>query len=139
MTTQSKKGAPIKFIGGDYVGCSGWINKMKDPMDTFIYVIVVLKKTKKELLTRVKQENYVLLADIKVPINYEEAMVQQHPDIEQMLNMLAGKMAECELIGVTGQSGQNIGNVFLQHLGKAIARQNAKDSKSRWRRVRWSP
>jgi hypothetical protein len=137
MTTESKKGAAIKFIGGSHVGCSGWINKTKDPTENYISVIVVLKKTKEEKITKVKIENYVLLTSITEPTNYEQAMLRQHADIDEMLNTLVRKMAECEGIDVAGTSGEIIGNLFLARLGKAIARQNVKGSKARWRRVRW--
>ena len=139
MTSESKKGQAIKFIGGSHVGCSGWINKSKDPSEYYISVIVVLKKSKEEKFTKIKHENYVLLTAVKDATNYEEAMMQQHVDIDEMLTKVVRKMAECELISVSGQDGQTIGNVFMDRLGKAIARQQVKGSKARWRRVRWSP
>jgi len=132
---KSKKGAAIKFIGGKYVGCSGWINKTKDPTDCKISVIV-LKKNKEEKLTAVFLENYVLLTSIKDPKTYEAAMLHQHADIEEMLNTLVRKMAECELIESTSNAGQNIGNIFMDRLGRAIARQERKGDKARWRRVK---
>ena len=132
----SNEGSQIKIIGGSNKGCNGWIDKSRETTDC--YTPVILKYRGKEKTTKVKHENYVLVTEIKDAVNYEEAMIQQHSDIEDLLNQLVRKMAECEMIRADGESATNLCTIFRVHLAKAIIRQNSKGNKARWCRVRWS-
>jgi hypothetical protein len=76
----AQKGDPIRFVKGKYLGNVGWINtgKKKTKSGTYCYVIVRLENEEKE--TRVKRSSY---RERQVPPKtYEEAILQQHPDIE---------------------------------------------------------
>ena len=83
----------------------------------------------------VKYENYVLLADLGDSKNYEEAMLMQHSDIDQLLTKLVRKMAECEQVEAAGEHGKTISKVFLDRLANAVDHQNQRGHKARWRRV----
>jgi hypothetical protein len=140
-TFESKKGAAIKFIGGNYVDFPGWLNKTKDATKEFVYVIVRKKEGSlpHEVATKVRHENYVLLTEINEPANYEEAIFQQHADIDALLNKLVRSIAECDSVLETDHSSKNLFRVIKERLEKAKTRQNNKGSKARWRRVRFSP
>ena len=75
MSLDSKKGTGIKFVGGKYVGCPGWLNKMKDATKEFVHVIAHSKEgaAHEEVKTRVKHENYVLVAEVSASSNYKES------------------------------------------------------------------
>ena len=91
-------------------------------------------------MSRVHHENYILKADVvEKPTTYEEAMLLQNSDIDELLTKLTRKMAECELLDHKGNLGQTIGGIFLQRLKVAMARQNQRGHKARWRRVRFTP
>jgi hypothetical protein len=132
----SNKGSPIKIIGGAHKGCTGWLDKSRETTDC--YTPVIVRHRSKEKVTKCKHENYVLVTEVKDPVNYEEAMMQQHPDMEDLLNQLVRKMAECEMVQADGESAANLCKIFRVHLAKAVQRQNSKGNKARWCRVRWS-
>jgi hypothetical protein len=73
------------------------------------------------------------------PANYEEAIFQQHADIDALLNKLVRSIAECDSVLETDHSSKNLFRVIKERLEKAKTRQNNKGSKARWRRVRFSP
>jgi hypothetical protein len=130
----NSKGSPIKIIGGTHVGLSGWLNKTKGATNEYVHVIV--KNSKKgEIATKVKHENYVLETELIAPSNYEEAMLQQHSDIDALLNKLVRSIAECEPVLETEQSYKNFLFIVKKRLEKAKARQDAKGAKARWRKV----
>jgi hypothetical protein len=134
---EPKKGAGVKFVAGKFAGLSGWIDDHGDATDCYVPVIVKQKRSKGglEIPTMVKHENYVLTADLGTPNNYEEAMLIQHTDIDQLLSKLVRKMAECEQIETSGEHGKTISKVFLLRLADAINLQNNRGHKARWRRV----
>ena len=129
---EPKKGAGVKFVAGKYAGLQGWINDGENATDCYAPVIVKMKRSKggAELATMVKHENYVLLADLGNPKNYEEAIMIQHPDIYQLLTKLVRQLAEYEQV-----SGKTISKVFLDRLANAVDHQNQRGHKARWRRV----
>ena len=105
LFSMSQKGPAIKLIAGKYSGCTGWINSALQHSDCYIPVIVIKKRGEVayKKLTKVKHENYVLLAAVK-PTSYEEAMLDQHSDIDALLTKLVRKMAECEDVNSNGAS-----------------------------------
>ena len=134
---EPKKGAPVKFVAGSHAGLQGWVNTAGDATDNYTPIIVKQKKSKggEEKPTRVKHENYVLLTAVGDPNTYEEAMLIQHSDIDQLLTKLVRKMAECEQIETSGEHGKTISKVFLLRLADEINLQNNRGHKAHWRRV----
>jgi hypothetical protein len=49
------------------------------------YKQVIIKMNDEEVATRVKHENYVLNTEVVSPSSYEEAILQQHTDIDALL------------------------------------------------------
>jgi hypothetical protein len=138
-TARMKKGTPIKIVDGKYKGCWGWIDTSRDATACFVPVIVSIKKGSavSEKKTRVAYESYVLITEIKQPTTYKEAVMSELSDIDALMRQLVKKLAECENIGAHGEAGKNVAGIFLDRLGKAIAAQNNKGEKARWRRVKW--
>jgi hypothetical protein len=134
-----KKGTAIKIVDGKYKGYWGWIDTSRDATACFVPVIVSIKKGSAvaEKKTRVVHENYMLITEVKKPTTYEEAVMAEHSDIDALMRQLVKKLAECENIGAVGEAGNNVAGIFLDRLGKAIAAQNNKGEKARWRRVKW--
>ena len=136
-----RKGSRIKNSGSTFKG-EGWLDNSKDSTADYTYVIYNRKgKHGKitEVHSYVKHENYLLWTEIKDATNYEESMVHQHSDIDQLLNKLVRKMAECELVGGKGtSSAKNISNILVDRLDKAVARQSVKGNGARWCSVKWS-
>eukprot|EP00527_Entomoneis_sp_CCMP2396_P006236 CAMPEP_0198150328 /NCGR_PEP_ID=MMETSP1443-20131203/50408_1 /TAXON_ID=186043 /ORGANISM="Entomoneis sp., Strain CCMP2396" /LENGTH=136 /DNA_ID=CAMNT_0043815607 /DNA_START=82 /DNA_END=488 /DNA_ORIENTATION=- len=128
----SKKGSRVKIIGGSHNACSGWIDKSRFPSNDYTPVIVVKKKgnREQELQTKVKHENYARNTKIKPAVNYGQAVLQQHADINELLNTLVRKMAQCELSGATDKSNKNFSSIFINRLCKARQRQEVKGSKA---------
>jgi predicted xylose isomerase-like sugar epimerase len=88
----STKGDPIRFKGGKYKGQTGWRNDDKQDTRHRTYVIVtLLDGTVKE--TWVKRRN--VAAPRGHPTNYFEAVLQQHPDIEGLVEQLCFEIARC--------------------------------------------
>jgi hypothetical protein len=135
----SSKGTPIQIVGGDHSGCSGWIDKSRHPTNCFTPVILNKKKHNRlqEIQTKVQHENYILHTELKPPTSYEDAMLQQHTDINELLNKLVREMAQCELTGANETSQKNISSIFLSRLHKARQRQDVKGSKARWRKIKF--
>jgi hypothetical protein len=135
------KGAQIKIVGGIFAPANGWIDNSRDPSAAYTPVIVTVKKGgggKKEKSTKVLHENYVLRTELKEPTNYEEAIFDQLPDIDILMNKMVKKMAECELVSANGQQGKNLTTIFLTRLELAIARQSTKGAKGKWRRIKFN-
>ena len=134
---ESKKGSPIQIVRGGHSGCSRWIDKSRYTSNCFTPVIVKKGNQEQEIQTKVKHENYILNTELKVPTTYEEATIQQHADINELLNKLVRKMAECELAGATDTSQKIISSIFLSRLRKARQRLDVKGSKARWRGIKF--
>ena len=86
------RGQPIRFIKGSYVGFNGCINTgktAKSPM--YQYVIVATDNGDKR--TRVKKTSIRPLW--QAPQSYEEAALQQYPEIELAMVRLAEMWASC--------------------------------------------
>lgn len=131
------RGAAVKVVGGKYAGHQGWLDTGKHCSSRYTYVILKVQDSEKK--TKVLHENYLLLTEIKVPKSYEEAVFAQHDDINEALNILVKKLAECELLQDKGDSGSKLVAFILSRLSAAKKRQDEKGSRARWRRVVWPP
>ena len=83
--TDEDKGAPIKFVKGMYVGEQGWVHKDKGYTLKMIYVVV--EKSSKVLYTkwtRILQTSVKLVSELEEASSYEEAILQQHSDIDDV-------------------------------------------------------
>jgi hypothetical protein len=132
------KGEELRFIKGKYDGLKGWVSADLGYTEKEVYVIVEKTASRTfEILTRVPQksiERAVLYN--KEPKSYGEAMLQQHKDIETMMNKIVEKMVECH---IDSESCQEIQSILKGKIRKAQIKQQALGSKALWRKVVYNP
>lgn len=85
------KGQPVTFVRGKYEGCHGWKDASKKQPPKMTYVIVATDGS--ELPTRVR--NTSLGPPPAPPATYEEAALQQLPEIANHLRQAAALLAKC--------------------------------------------
>jgi hypothetical protein len=125
------KGDPIRFKGGKYKGQTGWRNDDKQDTRHRTYVILtLLDGTEKE--TWVKHRS--VAAPRGPPTNYFEAVLQQHPDIEGLVEQLCFEITRCNL-GPKNQNAEPIYVSIHKRLNEAMAAQAALGSRATWRMV----
>ncbi len=129
----TNKGEKVRFVGGKYVGKKGWLNNDKGDTTYFVYVIVDLGngKTKE---TRVSKEN--VASPHTAPASYEEAVLQQIPEIEALMDKLARELAKCHV--EVKDSSAPILEIMGLKIRDAMAKQVRKGSKATWRMVKFS-
>ena len=124
------KGEEIRFVKGTYAGNQGWLNtSKKSKSGRYDYVIVNLDD--KEKPTRVLKSS--IRKPFQEPETYEEAAVQQHPEMELAMIRLAEMFAEC---GVQ-QAGETV-KLFVKELERAHHHQLQLGSKARYRNVNFT-
>jgi hypothetical protein len=133
MSTPS--GERIRFIRGTYVGKTGWINNSKKETAKMVYVIVELEDGLKE--TRVAHASIARPA--AEPTSYGEATLQQHPDIDGMMDKLVCQLAKCHMSTQASavNSAFKTTEIFCNKLFQAIATQQALGDKATWRHVHY--
>ena len=127
-------GDEIHFVGGTHMGNTGWIDSAKKHTSKMCYVIVQ-EDDGMVTSTRVMQESVVSAkALLKVPASLEEACLQQHPDINRMMDKLAEKLAMCSVTPT-----ELLANIFMDKVQKANAKQVNKGNKALWHKVNRPP
>ena len=124
----SDKGDEIRFVKGTYQGRNGWLNKnRRSKKSRYSYVIVDLEeegeKPTRVLTTSIRKPH-------KVPTSFEEAALQQHPDIELAMIRLCEMWAECGL-----NDGNNATRLFVEELHNAHESLKTQGNKARHRQV----
>ena len=96
---EPKKGDRIKFTAGIYQGKKGWIDTNQDEMPKMIGVIVEDSEVEEECtVTRVQKTSIKKAMGGRVTC-FEDAVLDQNPDIEQMLEKLAQELVKCHVTG----------------------------------------
>jgi hypothetical protein len=90
----SNRGEEIRFVRGKYIGYTGWINLDGDETAVSIAVIVNGYKDKKNGSTSNNKTTTVRKDSVSskaqpAPRSRAEAIMQQHPEIEQTMEKLA--------------------------------------------------
>ena len=134
----SNRGEEIRFVRGKYIGYTGWKNLDGDETAVSIAVIVHEYKDKKNGSTSNKTAT-VRKESVKskvqpAPKSRAEAIMQQHPEIEQAMEKLARQLAKCEL----RPRSTAIQNIFATKLQDATARQIAMGNRATWKRVQYN-
>ena len=89
------KGNELSIIRGNYKGLKAWVNTAKTQPSKMIYVIIAMPEGD-ELATKVRKSS--IGAPLQPPTSFEEAALQQVPEIEIALRKAATLLAKC---GVT--------------------------------------
>jgi hypothetical protein len=95
----SKRGMPCHFVRGKYAGKQGWVKVDKPATKCYTHVIVnkpAANGTFTEYHMKVRHES-VRTGEVARPTNYQEAILQQPPDIEHMIDKLGKELAKCHL------------------------------------------
>ena len=125
------RGKPVKFTGGKYAGCSGWIDKGKGETRRSVYVIIVLNDGRTKH-TRVLKES---IESDSEPTNFGEALVKEYPDIRQILKKLTSSLAQVEM---DSNETEAMVTYFHDQLLQAQSKQERLGGRARWRkRVRF--
>jgi hypothetical protein len=135
---EGKKGKHILFLGGKYIGKKGWLDLNQDPMPKFIGVIVEGKGSDEDLVTRVKQAFVKDISARKIPTSYEQALLEQHPDIEILMEKLATELARCEISGRAGTgAADGVLAMLKSKIKKAYNKQTLLGHHALWRKVKF--
>ena len=131
----SNHGDEIRFVGGKHVGCTGWVDLDGDETAACIAVVVNGYKDKRSRSasnksTTVRKESVRLMAQ-PAPQSRAEAIMQQHPEIEQTMEKLARQLAKCEL----SPRSASMHKIFARKLQDATARQIAMGDRATWKKV----
>jgi hypothetical protein len=134
----SNRGEEIRFVGGKYIGYTGWRNLDGDKTAASVAVIVHGYKDKKNgstsNKTTVVRKTSVSSKAQPAPQSRAEAIMQQHPEIEQTMEKLARQLAKCEL----STRSASILHIFATKLQDATARQIAMGNRATWKRVQYN-
>lgn len=119
------KGEAIHITGGKYVGMNGWrwLGKGNPPKQT--YVILILGNNKEKGI-RVKKGN--VGPPCGAPTDYVDAVLQQHPDIDQAFNKVCKMLAKCQLNGTE----KPLQIKFIEKMEAAVEQQLAEGQKAAW-------
>ena len=117
------KGASVRFVGGKYKGKTGFINADKKATGFRCYVLIpgriVNGKPKPD--TYVEPKN---VEERRGPaLNYEEAALEQHPPVEEMMRKLTQQLVMLH-IGFNGNT-KAITTIFESMLSKSWSDQLA--------------
>jgi L-lactate utilization protein LutC len=134
---EAKKGKQILFVAGKYDGKKGWIDLGQDEMRKMVGVIVEGKRPGDEVIvTKVFQSSVKEVGVRKNPESYEEALLDQHLDIEALIEKLAKELARCEITG-KGGSADEIVSALKKKITKAHYNQSLLGHDARWRKVKF--
>jgi hypothetical protein len=133
-----RRGEEIRFIVGTYEGHKGWIDNSGDA--TTLSVPVIVHKFKRKDGSTVDKaatvrKSSVRSAAIRPAMSHAEAIMQQHPKIDQMMNKLCRQLAKCEM----STSDTSIQTVFATKLKAAVEKQVALGADAEWKRVHFTP
>jgi hypothetical protein len=77
------------------------------------------------------RKSSVCPADIPEPTSYAQAIMQQHPKIDQLMEKLCHQLAKCEM----STSNNSVLTVFSTKPQAAVARQLSLGGDAEWKRV----
>ena len=119
------KGQRIHIIDGNYSGRDGW--RWAGKKDTRKYTWVIIKlEDDQEKGTRVLTE---FVGDpLGPPVNYVDAALQQHNEIDRTFNKLCRMLAKCHLTG----DDQDLLDTFKHKMQTAQMRQNSQGQSANW-------
>jgi hypothetical protein len=133
-STVPTKGHHIRFVKGTYAGRNGWIDSSrKKGKSNYRHVIVAADpedQDSQEKCTRVKITSFC--DPHPIPSSFEEAALQQHPDIEVAMIKLAEMFTQCSISDYNG-----VMRLFANELDKAKKIQRKQGNKARYREVHW--
>jgi hypothetical protein len=128
---QADKADAIRFIGGRYVGKTGWLRRSRHKRGSTCYYVLVDLGDDTVVKTYVQIDN-ISSAEVEEPASYATALLQQHVDIELTMKTLARQLASCS---IDEPIAADLCTIFALQLNLAINKQANKGSKARYRNV----
>ena len=127
MTLELRKGNPCRILSKKYKECNAWYDKGRN--NTKCKMAVIIEYAQGRLKSSlINDENVEEVYG--EPASYEEAAMQQHPDIDLKFDSLCTLLAQCNI-----QSGESIKAIFETKLNRANIIQQSKGNKAVWRCV----
>ena len=130
----SDKADPIRFVGGVYVGKTGWLHNSKRFRGQNKYYVLV------DLGHNCVKKSYVDISSIAPPhtdpTSFAEALLQQHPQVEKAVNDLCKMLAHFEIDSESRKS--EVHQTFVSKLEDAINNQRRMGTKANWKKVEYS-
>jgi hypothetical protein len=135
---EDRKGDRLVFVKGSYKGSRGWVDKLKGTTADCQYVIVEPKLPNRphEKDTRVKKTSVKLVEAELQAVCFEEAILEQNPDIDEAFDKLVGLLASCQGVNVN-KCGNALGVILMDRMHTASMAQLALGGKAKWRNVDW--
>lgn len=127
-----EKGQAIRFVKGTYAGQTGWYNSVNNTKSGIYCSVIVPMKSGAEKATRVLKSS--IRAPFADPTTFEEAALQQHPDLELAMINLAEMFVQC---GVTRSTEAM--KLLDAELTEAYSRFKLLGNKARYRGVDFHP
>ena len=121
------KGAEIRFVRGTYAGHEGWLDTSK-VVKSGRYCAVIVNLDGEEKATRVSKSS--VRNPFQELTTFEEAAIQQYPEIQITMIRLAQMMAECNVENDTESL-----RLFQIELKVAHDHQEALGNKAQYRHV----
>jgi hypothetical protein len=125
-------GEAIRFTRGKYKGKSGFHNDGRDDTDHRVYVFI-------ELRSGSYKETFVRHTSIAIPrpapATYAEVLVDQHPDIEGMVDALCNEVARTTIIGHLENDPEPFFRFVHERMLHAIGQQRSRRGRTYWRIV----
>jgi hypothetical protein len=120
-----RKGREIKITRGEYKGMKGWLDADAKQLKKQVYIIISIREGE-DLGKRVWKSS---IRSRSRPASWEEAIIDQHPDIDGKLDELANLLAKCEI----GDNSQPMARIFMARMNEANQRQAAMGHRAVWR------
>lgn len=98
-----------------------------------MFYVIVQEQDGNTTTTRVMRESIARTNSAgrtKKPSSFEEACLQQHPDIDKMMDKLVEKLAMCQV-----KPQEKIVEIFLEKMKMANLKQLSKGNKALWYQV----
>ena len=122
------KGDELRFVKGTWVGYSGWKDLSVKPKKGSEKRAVIVDKDGEEIATDVNKSS--IRKPHAAPRTFEEALLQQHKDVETAMVKLAEMFAKCGI-----SNNNNVLTLFSLELTRARDYQMKLGAKARWRHV----
>jgi hypothetical protein len=124
------KGKEIKIIRGEYTGMKAWVDADAKKLKKLVYVIISVREGE-DLRKRIWKSS---VRSRSRPASWEEAILDQHSDIDGKMDELANLLAKCEV----QDNSQPMAEIFMAKMNEANARQAAMGHRAVWRVTRYT-
>lgn len=129
------KGEPVRFKRGKYKGKSGWHNADKTEKNTTHRVYVLVDLGNNRLKATFVKPSSISKRRAHSPSNYAEAMLDQQPDIEGLIEQLCFEIARCNIHDDFHEAPQHLYDAIHIRMTEAIEEQAALGYNATWRLV----